>query len=137
MRAPVFRPAMTLAGAPTYTERSPRPTRARLRKLARSACARPAEALGGWKAERRETRQGVIPRLREYIKAKIGPDGVAAYAAPTEISAGPRAMRTSRPSERVAAVSGSSVSARRALSRKSTASAMAERATDFSPARPR
>jgi TRAP-type C4-dicarboxylate transport system substrate-binding protein len=30
-------------------------------------------------AERQQTRQGVIPRLREYIKAKIGPDGVAAY----------------------------------------------------------
>jgi len=30
-------------------------------------------------AERRETRLGVIPGLREYIKTKIGPDGVAAY----------------------------------------------------------
>lgn len=30
-------------------------------------------------AERRETRQGIVPRLREYIAAKIGPDGVAAY----------------------------------------------------------
>jgi len=30
-------------------------------------------------AERQETRRGVIPLLREYIKTKIGPDGVAAY----------------------------------------------------------
>jgi TRAP-type C4-dicarboxylate transport system substrate-binding protein len=30
-------------------------------------------------AERRETRQGVIPLLREYIQSKVGPDGVAAY----------------------------------------------------------
>lgn len=30
-------------------------------------------------AERQETRRGVIPVLREYIKAKIGADGVAAY----------------------------------------------------------
>lgn len=30
-------------------------------------------------AERRQTRQGIIPPLREYINAKIGADGVAAY----------------------------------------------------------
>jgi len=30
-------------------------------------------------AERQETRRSVIPVLREYIKTKIGPDGVAAY----------------------------------------------------------
>lgn len=29
--------------------------------------------------EREETRRGVIPRLREYISTKIGPDGLAAY----------------------------------------------------------
>ena len=30
-------------------------------------------------AERAETRRGVLPLLREYIKAKVGPDGLAAY----------------------------------------------------------